>query len=251
MKGSTGALVSASDETARAWQSCFLADLPAALAEELLDRAAPIHLRSGESLLRGGVNEDRGVYVLASGLVRIYLIGPDGRQATVRYATDGEVVGLPPLLVPDMDIWGEAVTEVEAIRLSARRFTALAERDVELAWPTARYVAQQLASSNDVLAADIFLPIRARIARHLLDLARRDPAGTWRVEARHQDLADAIGSVREVVSRETRRLAATGAIRQVPGGIVLDDPAELHRIATAARGRPAQGPSSASLAESG
>src|SRR5204863_9351108 len=135
-----------------------------------------------------------------------------------------------------MNIRAEAVTDVTAIRLQSQRFVALAQRHAELAWTVARFLAAQVSASNEILSADIFLPVRARIARHLLDLAQRQPEGLV-VLARHQHLADAIGSVREVVSREMRRLAEDGVIRRIDSGTLLLDPAELHRIAAEARAR--------------
>lgn len=215
-----------------AWQNSFLADLPAPLKAQLLDGASWQRPGPGELLLRGGATADMaGVYLVVDGLVRVYLRGRDGRQATVRYAVHGEVIGLPPLLVPGMTIWAETVTGAEMVRFPSRRFIALAERNVALAWPTARYVALQLSSTNDVLAADIFLPVRARIARHLLDLAQRE-GDELVVSARHQDIADAIGSVREVVSREMKRLGADGLIKRVADKTVIEDPAQLHQISS-------------------
>jgi CRP-like cAMP-binding protein len=130
-----------------------------------------------------------------------------------------------------MAVWGDALTDVSLIRVSTGRFRALAQRDASLAWATARHLAHQIASAHDTLGADIFLPVRARIARHLLDLAERDADGLI-VRARHQHIANAIGSVREVVSREMKRFAIEGLIERVPVGTRLIDSAWLHEIST-------------------
>lgn len=217
-----------------AWTNSFLSDLPGHLRSRLLDGSAWQRLDPAELLLSGDASGARaGIHLILDGLVRVYLRGRDGRQATVRYATHGEVIGLPPVLVVGMTIWAEAVTQVEVVRFSSRRFLSLAACNIELAWPTARYLALQLSSTNDLLAADIFLPVRARIARHLLDLAQRE-GDHLVVAARHQHIADAIGSVREVVSREMRRLANEGLIERVADKTVLLDPAMLHRISSGA-----------------
>jgi CRP-like cAMP-binding protein len=229
----------------RAWSECYLAGLPAAVSELLLGEAREVRVESTDLMLRPqGPGSDASVYLIIEGLVRIYLVGPDGRQATVRYATGSEVIGLPPLLVAGMDVWAAAVTDVRAVRFSSRLFVALAKKHVELAWPTALYLTQQLACTNDLLAADIFLPVRARLARHLLDLAQEHPDGLL-VLARHQHLADAIGSVREVVSREMKRLADERLITRIDSGTKLEDPAELHRISTGQRSLGADRPSGA------
>jgi CRP/FNR family transcriptional regulator len=234
--GLTG-VIGTDPKAEEAWKNSFLADLPEPLTSHLLEDSTRVRMDATELIFRRALHPgSAGLFLIVDGLVRVYLVGPDGRQATVRYADHSEIIGLPPLLVAGLGTWAEAVTEVEAIRLSSSRFVSLAQKHVELAWTTALFVAGQLASTSDVLAADIFLPVRARIARHLLDLAQRRPVGLF-VPARHQQLADAVGSVREVVSREMRRFGDEGLVRRLDGGVILDDPAGLHRISIAPRGK--------------
>lgn len=128
-------------------------------------------------------------------------------------------------------MWGEAVTDAVLLRLPTERYRVLAKREVSLAWLTARHLSQMIASSNEVLGADIFLPVRARVARHLLDLAFRENERLV-VHVRHQHIADAIGSVREVVSREMKRFADEGLIARIPDGTLILDSARLHKVAS-------------------
>jgi CRP/FNR family transcriptional regulator len=74
--------------------------------------------------------------------------------------------------------------------------------------------------------------MRQRVARHLLDLAaQREPGrddGTEIVVAVSQrELADAAGTVREVVVRVLRDLRQEGAIRTERDRIVILEPARL------------------------
>jgi CRP-like cAMP-binding protein len=71
--------------------------------------------------------------------------------------------------------------------------------------------------------------MRQRVARHLLDLAVRESEGLV-VYASHQNIADAIGSVREVVSRVLRELRADGLVDRAGERIILRRPTELHRL---------------------
>jgi CRP-like cAMP-binding protein len=86
--------------------------------------------------------------------------------------------------------------------------------------------------AQQALASSILLPVRSRVASHLLDLAeRRD--GELIVCATSGRLAAATGSVREVVSRALRELEAIGLLRRTGDYIVLVDAAGLHRVAAA------------------
>jgi CRP/FNR family transcriptional regulator len=87
----------------------------------------------------------------------------------------------------------------------------------------------------DALAGTVFGSVRQRVARHLLDLAatqQRDQALVARVS--QQELADAVGSVREVVTRVLRGMREDGLVRTGPDGIHLLDAAGLHTTARSA-----------------
>ena len=82
-----------------------------------------------------------------------------------------------------------------------------------------------------------FATVRQRVARHLLDLAsaRVGPAATPGQEASQelvarvsqQELADAVGTVREVVVRVLRELRQDRVVRTERDRIVLLEPARL------------------------
>ena len=73
------------------------------------------------------------------------------------------------------------------------------------------------------------------MARHLLDLAVERRRGSELVVAiAQQDLADAAGTVREVVVRALRELREDGLLRTRRDGILLLDPERLAAEAYAA-----------------
>jgi DNA-binding IclR family transcriptional regulator len=77
----------------------------------------------------------------------------------------------------------------------------------------------------------MLLPVRARVAGHLLDLAERCGSELL-VTAKPRRLAAASGSVREVVSRILRDLEREGVLkRDGSDRLRLVDTAALHRIA--------------------
>jgi CRP-like cAMP-binding protein len=77
----------------------------------------------------------------------------------------------------------------------------------------------------------VFQPVRARVARHMLDLSHVD-AGQTVVNASQQTIADAIGSVREVVSRVIVQLRDHGIIHRADGHYVICDMRRLLVAAT-------------------
>ena len=216
----------------RAWECSFLSEVSTEIARDLLEHAWESRLASGQIFYRGAHHADMAMLgIVASGRVRIFVRSAEGRQATVRYAETGAVMGLPAVLSGGGKIDGEVIADALLLRLSPSRFRELAQRDVQLAYLVARYLAAQLAEAQDLLATDLFTDVRTRVARHLLDLAVVEN-GRFVVLASHQTIADAIGSVREVVTRSIKSLDAAGLIKRDGRSTVLLDPAALHELAS-------------------
>ena len=74
--------------------------------------------------------------------------------------------------------------------------------------------------------------ISERLAFDLLERASRSRLYLGRLDARatHQDLADSIGSSREVVGRALKELRAAGIVETTPGLTRVLDPIRLANI---------------------
>ena len=161
------------------------------IARELLEHAWESRLASGQIFYRGAHHADMAMLgIVASGRVRIFVRSAEGRQATVRYAETGAVIGLPAVLSGGGKIDGEVIADALLLRLSPSRFRELAQRDVQLAYLVARHLAAQLAEAQDLLATDLFTDVRTRVARHLLDLAVVENGRFVEILASHQTIAD-------------------------------------------------------------
>jgi len=77
--------------------------------------------------------------------------------------------------------------------------------------------------------------IRERVAYDLLDRACRSQlvVGRLEVKATHADLADSIGSSREVVSRALRDFRLANIVETAPGMVRVIDPIRLVAIVRA------------------
>ena len=89
--------------------------------------------------------------------------------------------------------------------------------------------AERMQAMMHLLERVAFQRIESRLAAALLDRAE---AG--RVAATHQDLATAIGSAREVISRRLEAFARAGWVRTERGAVTLTDMPALRRLAAAA-----------------
>jgi CRP/FNR family transcriptional regulator len=206
-----------------------LARLRPELIAALLEDAVPLDVTPGGTPVQQG--HGPSVSMVVSGLMRVFHTAPDGRQVTVRYVRRGELLGVLTLYVPRSGVLGlEALTKCRLLMLRPARARQLADQEVQLANLFAEEVSERLRTVLEELASNTFGTMRQRLVRHLLDLAAGPAGRTGPLVARvsQQELADAVGSVREVVVRLLRELREEGLIRTGRDEIELIDADRLH-----------------------
>jgi CRP-like cAMP-binding protein len=197
------------------------------------DSTVPGHLAAGEQFFRAG--ETPRIGVVREGVIRVFLITDVGRQVTVRYARDNAVVGLAASIAGSRAWNAEAVTQSTVALLSTERLRAAATEHPQLAWSIAEDIASSASGALQSVALSSTQSISTRVAQHLREVALPAADGRPVAHTSHQRLADAAGTVREVVSRELRRLRADGVIAAGPGRLVVLDEARLDEIAAGRR----------------
>ena len=205
----------------------FLEALPRESATRLLAEAIAIDVPAGSIVYRE--DEAPRVIVVVSGLLRVFLHAPDGRQLTVRYARPGDVAGLPLVLGGPAPLSIEALMPSSLVALRPDTLRSLLGVDARVARACVDVLTRQFREVVDDLAGQAFQTVGQRLARHLLDLAQ--PADHLLVvTASQQQLADAVGSVREVVARVLREFRDEGLVRTGRDRIVITDAARLSRL---------------------
>lgn len=165
---------------------------------------------------------------MVRGLARIYLCSRDGRQVTVGYAGPATLVGLSALTGAPNDADVAAVSDCMVLRLDVASLLSLGERDVAVAWAMSQELSRRLTAMLDAFAISAFGSVRQRLAHSLLDFVAPQESGDALVVRRSaQELADAVGSVREVIGRTLRELHAAGMIDLGRNRIHLIDPVRL------------------------
>jgi CRP/FNR family transcriptional regulator len=202
--------------------------LPPATIARLFEHAVLIEVPPGAVPQQHG----RGTMVpgfLVSGLLRVFLTTPDGRQVTLRYARSGSLLAIPTLYMKRTGpVSQQALTPCQTVRFWPDTLLEAAAHDAAIANLFASETAGRLFDCIDELAGNTFGTMRQRVARHLLDLAAEDRNRTPLVaRVSQQSLADAVGTVREVVVRVLRELREEGLIRTGRDEIELLQPDRL------------------------
>jgi CRP/FNR family transcriptional regulator, cyclic AMP receptor protein len=220
----------AQDETALdALERGFLAALPPDAAERLLAEAIWINLPAGALVYR---DEERPrLIVVVSGLLRVFLSSVDGRQVTVRYARSGDVAGLALVIGGPAPMSIQTVTTSVVVALRVDTLRALLATDPGVARACAVELTRQLYQLLDDISQQAFMSVRHRLVRQLLLLAVPGAGASVEVHASQQELADAIGSVREVVTRNLHELHEEGLVDVARDVVTIRDPLALAELA--------------------
>jgi CRP/FNR family transcriptional regulator len=188
--------------------------LPPELVGRLRAEGERADYPAGTTMYRAG--DDPRAALVVRGLIRVYLSSPGGRQVTVRYARAGDVLGIAVLVGGPASTGVQAVEPSSVFRISARTLTEAARRDARVSWAIAEELNRRLYETLEQTAVNAFGSVRQRVAAHLV------------ARVSQQELADAAGSVREVVARALRDLRAAGIVATAADSVVILDPARLY-----------------------
>jgi len=211
-----------------------LGALPTQLLKELLAGATRVRIRA-RSTIRPVAGRAPHLELVMSGLIRIQVASPEGRGMTIRYCRRGALMGVATLYADAVRPFTiEALSDAEVLRFDPSTVLRCAARDPRIGTALLTETSERVMSFVAELSGHAFRSVRQRIARHLLDLASVDARSVeLTASVSQQELADAAGTVREVVVRVLRELRNDECVRTGRGGIVISDPERLSAIAAA------------------
>jgi len=170
-----------------------------------------------------------GLYVVASGSVRIYKSSSAGREQVLSIEGPGSSIAeLPVFDGGSYPASAAAVDRAALLFISKQDFQALCLTHPEVALKVLRVVGARLRRLVGIIEELSFTTVRHRLASFLLRLAhtegQRTTAGVEvNLPANHQELAAEVGTVRELISRNLSRLQAEGVLKIDGRNVIIRD----------------------------
>jgi CRP/FNR family transcriptional regulator len=211
-----------------------LARLSTPATLRLLTGARLVWIPTGAVTHREGETAEH-LELVVDGLVRAFVTGPDGRTMTFRYCRCGALIGSVSMYASGfrMPAGIQAMVHARLLRFSPDVVRRAAHDDPLVAEAFLRELADRALAYIHEITGSAFTTVGERIARHLLDLAAQESrvaGGAQRVltvAVSQRQLADSVGTVREVVVRVLRELRDAKVIRTHPDHIEILDPIRL------------------------
>ena len=213
----------------------LLSVLPGTLGAGLLAQAKPVTLSADETLFLAGDPGD-GCYRVNEGLLKVSITSHTGAERILAILGPGAIVG--DLSVIDGLPRSASVTALRDCKLSfisRATFDAFSAKEPEVNKYLLRLLAARLRDTDQVVAAGSFLPLKGRVARALLDLAKAfgNDVGQGRIVIRQKmsqsDVAAMAGIARENVSRILNDWMRAKLISRLSGYYCIENARKLEK----------------------
>lgn len=182
-------------------------------------------------VLHHGKEDCAGLFILKSGYARAYLVSDEGKEITLFRVVEGECcMFTAACMLPniDFDVVVEAGSDMEAFILPSSLYSELSGRHLAVADFTNELMARRFSDVMWVMEQIVFMSFDKRLATFLLEQAQVE--GTEKLRITHEEIAQHIGTAREVVSRMLKYFVGEGLVRLSRGGIELLAKDKLKRL---------------------
>jgi CRP-like cAMP-binding protein len=220
--------VERTDLAAALGKTALLSGLTPAELKTLAERTVRKLFNAGELLFSEG-EPCNGLHIVAQGKTRIFKTSVNGREQVLAVNGPGDSIAeLPVFDGGPFPASASAVEDTEIAFISRRDFQAYCLEHPEVPLKVLTVVGGRLRRLVGIIEELSFTTIRQRLISSLLKLAQSEGKQTARgiefqLPATHQELANQLGTVRELVSRNLMRLQAEGLLDVDARQIVVKD----------------------------
>ncbi|HXH50921.1 MAG TPA: Crp/Fnr family transcriptional regulator [Terriglobia bacterium] len=208
----------------------------AVLGEEELRRLAAhcvVRYLNKDELLFAEGDPCEGMYVVKSGAIKVFKMADNGREQVLVIERAGSTVGeLPVFDGGNLPASAAALEDSSLLFLPKREFLSLCRQNSEVAFAVIRSLAWRFRYMTSLVEELSLKEVSHRLARFLRDRALGVGVRTRRgiefpLEETNQQIAAEIGTVRDLVSRNLRRLVDRKIIKMERRKVIVLNMADL------------------------
>lgn len=191
-----------------------------------------LHYSAGQAVRSSGVDCLGALFVI-NGILRVYLLSEEGKETTMYRLRDGDVCIMSASCVLSsitFEVEIDAETDCDLYLIPAAVFSDVMKRNIYVENFSYRLITERFSDMVAAVERMFFLTLKQRIAAFLIDESAAQH--TEDLVLTQEQLARAIGSAREAVSRNLKQLSSCGCIEVSRGTIRILDRKKLYKELT-------------------
>jgi len=188
-------------------KSCKLfSDLDPRELDALQQIAVRKEYRKNQIIFSEG-EQSRGFFLVVAGAVKIFRVGPDGRESVMHVVESGDSFAEAAMFMEAYPATAEALAAgTTLIQIDKNSFKQLLGRDTKLTFKIMGSLVGWLAQMRNALTDFALKEVPARFASYVLSLPA-EPGKPIRIAINKTTLAQMLGTTKETFSRMLHRLA--------------------------------------------
>ncbi len=205
--------------------------------EDLSLRIPDTYVEQGR-ILYTPQEKSEALFMLKKGRVRIYRVGPDGREFTLTVVGTGTVFGEMSLTAQRLEnAYAEAMEPVVICKMRRDDLERLVMDKPQVGLKVMSILSERLSLAEDLMEDIALKEVPARLASFILRLIESEGVVTpdgYKIPTRytHRQVATMIGSKRETVTKAFTLLQQAGAVELKWRRIHVKDIETLQRVAS-------------------
>ena len=193
-------------------------------------RAIDKNYRKG-TILHAGGEDCVGLFLIRSGRIRAYIMTKEGKEITLFRLVDKELCIFSASCMMrniSFDIWISAETDVETILIPSSLYSQISEKNIAVANFTNEVVSSRMSDVMWVLEEMLVKSFDKRLAHFLIIQSDLEKTDTLKIT--HEQIANHLGSAREVVTRMMKYFSEEGFIVLKRGSVKIIDKQGLKKL---------------------
>jgi CRP/FNR family cyclic AMP-dependent transcriptional regulator len=181
---------------------------------ELAGMMKEMRFKKNTTIINQG-DHSRSLFVISSGRLKVFVTDKEGHQTIFSFFKKGDYFGELSLL-DDAPRSATVITleDTTALNLSHTKFQEFISQYPDACWPLFKALTTRMRRMDDTICTLTSKDIYGRLSERLYNEAEEQEDGTLITQKlTHQDLAEMIGSSREMISRIFKDLKQGGYIK--------------------------------------
>lgn len=191
--------------------------------ENLAMHSREVSYRKGD-VIQSSREQCTGVLLIKKGRLRAYIVDTEGKEITLFRLLDYDICIFSASCIMndiDFDVYIAAETDMEGLLIRSRAYQKVTREEIAAANYMNDLVVSRMSDVMWVLEQIVFKSFDRRLAAFLLEQTELEEAD--KVAITHEEIANHLGSAREVVSRMLKYFEREGLVKLSRGAVEIVD----------------------------